>query len=294
MKKDAVNQMETTQVKKPFYKKWWIWIILLVIIISIGLAAWYYQIKLPHDTAVSEYNSSVEYVNGKNSELDMVIDSAKNVINSGSNPYDIGTITNVEYAIAEAQNARREIPENVPSATDEIISKAKELKKDLDYSLVMTNIEENVIALENSIRQLEQITNPAESFVIERLKEIDGVEDLQAVTEDNDPNGNLNKAGGYTSTVYFTHSLVDKDSPEVIGDTVVEKGTLGGGAIEVYANEDDANKRNDYLSEFDGTLFNSGSHVVIGTIVIRTSDLLTASQQNELTEQIKAKMIELR
>ena len=45
-------------------------------------------------------------------------------------------------------------------------------------------------------------------------------------------------------------------------------------------------KRNDYLAGFDGGIFASGSHKVIGTVLIRTSDHLTASQQEELETAI--------
>lgn len=63
------------------------------------------------------------------------------------------------------------------------------------------------------------------------------------------------------------------------GDTIIEIGTSGGGSIEVYETVDYANTRNDYLASFDGTVISSGSHKVIGTCIVRTSDLLTASNQ---------------
>ncbi|RGC24774.1 hypothetical protein DWX41_21200, partial [Hungatella hathewayi] len=55
-----------------------------------------------------------------------------------------------------------------------------------------------------------------------------------------------------------------------------------------------AEKRNTYLSAFDGAgMLNPGSHTVLGTIVIRTSDKLTATQQNEFTQKISDKLLEL-
>ena len=75
---------------------------------------------------------------------------------------------------------------------------------------------------------------------------------------------------------------------------IVDKGTQGGGCIEVYANVEDAEKRNTYLSAFDGAgMLNPGSHTVLGTIVIRTSDKLTATQQDEFTQKISDKLLEL-
>ena len=63
-------------------------------------------------------------------------------------------------------------------------------------------------------------------------------------------------------------------------------GADGGGAVEVYANVDDAQERDAYLGAFDGGLLSSGSHVVVGTCVVRTSDLLTASQQQTMQDAI--------
>ena len=97
---------------------------------------------------------------------------------------------------------------------------------------------------------------PTEAYVIKCLEKVPNVTGISAVTEDNDPNGNLNKAGGYTS-------------PE------------------------DAEKRNTYLASFDGSIFASGSHSVIGTVVVRTSNELKASQQKEMEANIIAALIEI-
>ena len=64
------------------------------------------------------------------------------------------------------------------------------------------------------------------------------------------------------------------------------KGTDAGGAIEVYENVEDAEKRRDYLATFDGTIFANGTHTVIGTVLVRTSNELTATQQKELEQKV--------
>ena len=76
------------------------------------------------------------------------------------------------------------------------------------------------------------------------------------------------------------------DQGEVLGDTVIEKGTDCGGSIEVYSTVEDANSRNDYLASYDGGIFASGSHIVVGTVLVRTSDKLTASQQKTMEDNI--------
>lgn len=134
------------------------------------------------------------------------------------------------------------------------------------------------------------LANPADKDVKAAIEKLDGVKSTCMVTEDNDPNGKLNKDGGYTGAVYFRLKQVDDQlakekysSP--YGDDACDVGTIGGGQIEIYANEKDANKRNDYLSSFDGSVVGD-FHSVKGTLVIRLSDDLTASQQKDLEKQI--------
>ena len=103
----------------------------------------------------------------------------------------------------------------------------------------------------------------------------------------------MNKQGSYTASVYFTDSLV---TDTIEGKDIVTKGTDAGGNIEVYKTVEDAQKRNEYLSAFDGlpAMLNPGSHYVYGTIIIRTSGRLTATQQNDLTQKIYQKLIEIK
>lgn len=79
---------------------------------------------------------------------------------------------------------------------------------------------------------------------------------------------------------------VDGDPPNVI-----DVGTQGGGAIEIFSNVEDAEKRDAYLGGFDGTPFASESHYVVGTLLIRTSDELSGTKQLELTDKITEALI---
>lgn len=127
---------------------------------------------------------------------------------------------------------------------------------------------------------------PTEHYVIQCLQKVPGVIEIMAATEDNDPNGQLNKPKGYTAHVYFSYVLVNQD--DIIGDDLIEKGTDAGGSIEVYSTKEDAIRRNAYLSELDGGIFTSGSHIVVGTVVVRTSHELTATRQELLENNIIA------
>ena len=138
------------------------------------------------------------------------------------------------------------------------------------------------------------MTAPSQDFVVSRLGKVPGVSDMEPVTEANDPNRRLNKTGGYTAAVYFHFGGVDGIEEVNSALPSIEIGTDGGGCIEVYRTVEDANKRNDYLASFDGQgVLDTGSHKVLGTVIIRTSHFLTASQQNALTDEIEAILTEL-
>ena len=272
-------------------KKTLLGLIAAIAIIVIGICVWYFQVKKPHDLAEAKFNAAVKEVEAKNTELTSAMNDAQKILDKKEAVYDNTTKEAFITALSDAKAAQRKIPD-LPKKTADINAETKKLSEPLDYSSVINAISEKQTAYQNSVLQMKQITNPNEDFVIQRLKGIPNISGYQAVTEDHDPNGNLNKQGGYTSTVYFSTSLIDQSS--VYGNDIVDKGTECGGAIEVYASEEDAEKRDSYLASFDGAgMLNSGSHKVLGTIVIRTSTKLTATQQNEFTNNITNKLLEL-
>lgn len=266
-------------------------LIAAIAIIVIGICVWYFQVKKPHDLAETKFNATVKEVEAKNTELTSAMNDAQKILDKKEAVYDNTTKEAFITALSDAKAAQRKIPD-LPKKTADINAETKKLSEPLDYSSVINAISEKQTAYQNSVLQMKQITNPNEDFIIQSLKGIPNISGYQAVTEDHDPNGNLNKQGGYTSTVYFSTPLIDQSS--VYGNDIVDKGTECGGAIEVYASEEDAEKRDSYLASFDGAgMLNSGSHKVLGTIVIRTSTKLTATQQNEFTNNITNKLLEL-
>lgn len=130
------------------------------------------------------------------------------------------------------------------------------------------------------------LIDPEESFVIERLKLVDDIAVIAAATEDNDPNGHLHKPGGYTAQIYFSSTLVSDAAARKTPEQVIDDGTDGGGSVEVYRNVADAKARETHLAAYDGTVLSSGSHKVVGSCLIRTSDKLNATEQNALEEAI--------
>lgn len=245
------------------------------------------------DSAKSEaqdaFKAASTALDKKNAEVDAAIGDLRAVMESGVKPLDEAATTSAAEAISAAQGAKVTAPD-MANETNAIKEQTAELEK-VDYKAQLDGIAKAKTGLENSIKQRKQVANPSEAFVIQRLTGIDHVEMPTAVTEDHDPNGRLGKQGGYTATVYFLSDLVDQS--KVVGDDVIEKGTDGGGAVEVYQDESGAEKRNNELAAYDGTIIASGSHIVCGTCLIRTSDNLSASQQKELETAITEALIRL-
>lgn len=235
-------------------------------------------------------NPLIQEINDKNKELDAEINKLEELMDSGKKPFDEDIIASCTETLKKAKASKIAV-EELSEKTIDMLTKNKETGNSIDYSYIINQLEGSYIALNNSIKQYEHFINPTEKFVIQCLAKVDEISASKAVTEDNDPNGKLNKAGGYTTAVYFTSKNVDQS--KVHGSTIIEKGTDGGGSIEVYANEEDAEARDTYLSAFDGSVLDSGSHKVVGTVIIRTSDKLTATQQKNLESKIIEAFAEL-
>lgn len=130
---------------------------------------------------------------------------------------------------------------------------------------------------------------PTSDEISSALKTIGTVDGTCIVTEENDPNGNLNKTGGYIAAVYFSDSRANlemKNNPYASYKDICDQGTVAGGQIEVYANVDDANKRAEYLNNFSGGILSSGDNYVYGTSVVRISNEMTATQMAELKDAV--------
>lgn len=275
--------------KNKVISKWWFWVCIVLIICIIGSILYFTTIK-PYNLAVKEYNQVVAIVNEKNKELDENIQKIEQLIDTNEKVIDENIITSAKDVTKKA-GTEKVIVDKRPSKTNEIKEATQKYSTPPDYTENIKSLNDVYNAYTESIKQYKQLTNPAEDFIIQRLKTIDEVLDVRAVTEDNDPNGKLNKAGGYTATIYFSSKNVNQNN--VFGDNLIDKGTDAGGAIEVYANEEDAKKRQEYLSAFDGSVLSSGTHTIIGTVLIRTSDELSASKQKELEKKIINAFIKL-
>ena len=285
------------------------------------------EIQIHEETAkscndtIAKYNEKAKEVIAANDALDEVISSAQELVDCGETPYEGAKITTLSNSIKDARNNKTATPElieiipenpadpdlekagksDIEAATAALVSDdehnksvaseamtAMDTLSTPDYSDYINTLQTQSKELEESYAIQKQITAPTEEWVITKLGQISDIANLAPVTEENDPNGNLNKPGGYTSTVYFGTPLLGTEN--LTGDTLIKEGTSAGGAIETYQTVEDAESRASYLSGFDGSILASGSHKVLGTMVVRTSNDLKASQQDTLTNAIIAAM----
>lgn len=272
-----------------------------------------------YNAKASTFNEVATQVNKVNLEFQGKINDVQDVINKGEEPFDENTLTELKTAMSDASTAKKgdvEILEALDTLSVSEDMKSKELKEieekatteienvkamtipstpDVpDYSEHESVLQEKLKAYENSVQGMKQVTAPTDEFVKERLQRIETITEMDAVTADHDPNGQLNKQGGYIGCIYFTDTQVDRSKLYLQEgkDNVIDAGTNGGGAIEIFKTADEAKTRDTYLATFDGMgAMASGSHYVVGTCLVRTSNYLNGTQQLELTDQIRQALI---
>lgn len=261
-KESSANENYDTENKKRPWKK-----VLIVFLIAVGviIGGLFVSVVIPARNVTKKYNTAAEAYNKVAKEYNEAA-MKTSLVNVD------GLFTKVDIL--------DDVSESYFAVIKSVISgnNREKILKDVTTLEKMTNV------LAENIKVVKQITVPDESWVIERLKSIDGIEEIEAITEDNDPNGMLNQKDGYVSCVYFSYNKVDASS--VPGKSVVNKGTDCGGAIENYGTLEAAENRVEYLKGFDDTVLYSGSYAIVGTMVIRTSYLLSDEEQYDLTNTI--------
>lgn len=211
-----------------------------------------------YNAAAEEYN---EIAKKYNNEVQKVA-----VYNIEGMPEEFGSINNesVSYGYVLLSVLRGNTP--------------KKISEDIE------TIHSLIGMIDEYFQVFELIDSPEESLVVARIKNVESITGYECVTEEHNPDGLLGKEEGYEACIYFTTSYFSPS--DVPGTSIVEKGTDGGGAIEIYSSKEKAEARCEYLAQFDNTILYSGSYAIVGTMVIRTSYALNYEEQLELTNLI--------
>ncbi|MBQ9837926.1 MAG: hypothetical protein IJO56_00315 [Oscillospiraceae bacterium] len=233
------------------------------------------------------FYSAVEAAVEKNNALNAAVAAAEQLLASEKPVLDETLVDNFKSALTAAKDAKVTIPE--APEEEKAIADAIKAMNAIDYSKVMSALADAQAALEDNIRLCDLVIVPDAAYVVSCLEKVPTVMAIEAATEQNDPNGGLNKPDGYTAQVFFTCELVDQN--DIYGNTPLEKGTSAGGSVEVYATEEQAQARDRLLAYHDERTFDTGSHTVIGTVVVRTSVHLDEMQQMTLEKNILAALL---
>lgn len=124
------------------------------------------------------------------------------------------------------------------------------------------------------------------AILVSLQKQYPTVQETYVYTQSKDPNGNLGKTGYYTAGAGFYDTRTNA--------APVESSAFGvdpGGAIEVYANTNDAAKRVDYLKQFQGRPdLDQGAVEQFDNIVVRASSKYNTADQKQVLDYLIAQV----
>lgn len=234
-------------------------------------------------SARAEFDLEVERIRKEEDCLRKELHEAEEFLKVCGTPLFESVRDDLRSVIKEGYSSIVVVPERPGELSDIVRVTEKELVS-IGYVDVCERVKKAVLDLKVSEEQFRLLSNPSAEFVAERLYKVSHVSGVEMADEENDPYGRLNKAGSYTGLVYFSSDLVDESV--LSGGSIIDVGTDCGGCIEIFSSVEDAKRRDDYLSAFDGTIFAPGLHSVVGTLVVRVSERLSASVQSEFEEDI--------
>ncbi|MBR4157937.1 MAG: hypothetical protein IKR07_03375 [Oscillospiraceae bacterium] len=278
-----------------------------------------------YNEAADAYKTEIEEVNGRigevlevNAAFDEALDAVQARIDEEPIPYDPETLTALQEALASAREARVEDPvplevtvetfaaddslstESAQALAAQAAQSAQQLRKcekpalmDVpDYSAQLAAVDAALEPYAASVERIRPVIAPSDEYVTERLLTVGTIAAANAVTEDHDPNGNLGKDGGYIGCVFFRDSRISvwsfRLNPGSDRNDPVDVGTQGGGSVEIYATQEEAEKRLPYLDRFKSQI---GIYGVLGSLVIRVTDQISRQKQRELFDSIKQALL---
>lgn len=232
--------------------------------------------------AIRIYADAYATLEDENEVLTAAIDAGQTLLDTADPALDNSLYDVLRSIIIEAQN-QMVAPIAAPDTLEDTLF-AAEVMASAEYADWISEIFEACDNLKNSIQAYALVDAPSDDRVMECLSRLEEIIQCVAATEETDDNNLLGKDGSYIGRIVFACAPM---TPAVISDSaLLSKGTDAGGSIEIFRTREDAEARESYLAVFDGTILDSGSHVVLGTMVIRTSCKLAESQQEKLEPAI--------
>ena len=139
---------------------------------------------------------------------------------------------------------------------------------------------------ESAAEEAEETASTGETTAVE---ETAAVEDTAAVGDTGAAEDTA--ALGETAAAAATEAAAQPAKSKENTIDVVMIGTAGGGAVEVFATEEEAKNRAEYISFFDGSVMEAGPCEVEGTCVIRASKHLGEEEQKKLINEVREALL---
>ena len=245
------------------------------------------------DAAKAAFNEQVFITQGSMDELSSLADQAYELAASEAKALDESLRTKLEVTAADAKTAVEgvEIPK-MKSSVEDIEAQTEELKS-IDLSQEKDSLEKAMTKFENSQKKYALVDNPSRDYILSCVGRVKGLDEIAYFTEKTDPTKSIGKSGQYYEKIVFHSVKVDDYGYDNKLLTLEEIGNPAGGCVEAYRTAEDAERRNGQLKDMEGTISAPGSHKVVGTLVIRTSDDLTVSQQKKLESSLVKELTRL-
>lgn len=133
-----------------------------------------------------------------------------------------------------------------------------------------------------SVDKNENKVDLSQETVLERLSFVPTIIDVEIANVE-DEKGITDTLDKCSVLIYFASELVNQEEFE--DESTAEKGTACGGSVEIFANEEAA-ERDEYLNGSIISMMSPGTHAVDGKIVVRISKEMTEKQQDEFEKLI--------
>ena len=252
------KKLGTGNSKKKLNLKKIFTILLIIILVLIGsFVGIFYKFSNDYNLVANKYNLKLlEY---------------KDVINRADVSY-ISRFQNILDTLIIPDNGIINVCKEVLNGNNPI-----KIRNDINYiNNEIDRIDENIIIAN-------KIINPSVEYVVKSLRKVTNISDIEVVSDEDKKSDLFYYDGMFKDCAYFTSKLV---KGIIDGQTPVEKGTDAGGCVEIYETVEKAHERYDYLMGFDNTIYYSGQFITVGTMIVRTSYLLSDEENNELVNEI--------
>lgn len=155
--------------------------LLLSFVLAFGLTA---CSDAETEKAKSSFEKTASIVEKNNETINKDVKALQKLTKSKVKPLDDAVLETARETISQAKQQIVEVPE-CPSKKEEIKAANKKLEKKADKTEIIQALTDSKKAMKDSIAQRKQVTNPSESFVLERLNGIPNVSQALAVNEEN-------------------------------------------------------------------------------------------------------------